>query len=293
MCIRKPTPINVVCGGQVDRSYLAPKTIRSRELVAFSVHYYLEYYAAGDIRYEAPVSFSVENGLFSTSYGGGISAPVDEDFLTRIRDIIDRYGLVALNGRDKHTAGLPPQFQPCWLSATYASGEKLYFSTNNDPTSDWGRALFFLYREKLVECGRTELKPTDESRAIDRFEIRFALDGQNHLYTPITSEDGTVRLMRHIYPLEQTKDFPQPEKTDLPENLYDKLSVLIFKLDMAPMDTGRLAFGNECDRHRDFYEIYIDFKDGGQIYDWTNDPDRIGEYGHIFRELADFFDFYF
>lgn len=131
------------CGGVTDKTdHNAPKTIVSKDLTSFYAHFYLRGEwspGKGDRFYTCEVRTDEQGVLTATVWTDSLQdacvrLPADEKLLATLQSIIDTYKLVGKNGYYRVTAGLPPEFQKCHFNANYASGEKLEFTENNNPT---------------------------------------------------------------------------------------------------------------------------------------------------------------
>ena len=124
-------PGNLAVSGEViDHSDPnAPTEIKSTELVSFETGFfrYETDPAEGGYRY----SFSLKPGdgklILSENKRYDISCEVDEAVLDKTQEIIAQFNLAKWNGKDRYTSGLPEEYAPYYLSAEYASGERIYF----------------------------------------------------------------------------------------------------------------------------------------------------------------------
>ncbi len=150
-------------GGVIDQTDVnAPKVIQSDKLVSFTSEFYLYGYDRPGSEYDRKYRFDVspdENGklILSEQYNGKISCEVDDTFLLDLQKIITKYDLVKLNGIDRYTAGLPPEFQPSFLSADYESGEHLYFRIKNEPDAKWAKEVLDLCIDEFAAHGNKTL----------------------------------------------------------------------------------------------------------------------------------------
>ena len=139
-------------GGVVhDRTdHSAPKTIKSREIMALEASFWLEdeHLPRGSWMLRANRSGS---GEVSVSIDGRQKAQclLNASFLAGVQDLIDRFELVKRNGLDRVTSGLPHQFSPCSLSVDYVSGERLHFRSNGNPGAEWPRAMLELFLRQV------------------------------------------------------------------------------------------------------------------------------------------------
>ncbi len=146
-------------GGVTDNTnHMAPKKITSNKLTSFSAKFFL--YSESGSEAGATYLFEVkpdENGtlILSEQYTYNISCETNDMLLSEIQKIIVKHELVKLNGIDKYTNGLAPEYQPSFLSANYESCEYLYFCINNDPYADWAREIFNLLGNEFASHGNS------------------------------------------------------------------------------------------------------------------------------------------
>ena len=136
-----------ICGGVTDRTdHSAPKVIESKQISSIAASFWIQDEEGRGTRWKLSAKKDGSGGV-SVSVEGAVQeqAQADSAFLDAVQKIIDRFELAKLNGIDRVTAGLPPQFSPTRLSVDYASGERLYFQMNGDPGAEWPRALFELF----------------------------------------------------------------------------------------------------------------------------------------------------
>jgi hypothetical protein len=156
----EPEPL---CGGTTDRTdHKAPKVINSREITSLSVHFSLvgEWQSGRDIVECELVIKPNESGIVTvTEPTLSISYEVDKELLDKVQDIIDKEGLARKNGIYKVTAGLPPEFQPCYLIVDYASGERLSFTENNEPEAAWAKQMYLLAADWFAQKGSPAMLP--------------------------------------------------------------------------------------------------------------------------------------
>lgn len=282
-----------MCGGKVDHTnHAAPKNIKSKKITGFNARFYLDHNDSGDDNYSGFYHFTIEKGVLSEDRLN-ISEQINESVTEKLQAIIEKYDLVKKNGVDVHTSGLPPEFQPCYLSADYESGENLYFSENNDPRSPWAREIFELFRQFFIERGHSELQPSEDARSISRFRFAFNLGKTAYSFSPIVmSEENLTKLMKSTWVLGE-EGTGATYMSELDEELYKTLSKLIFEINLARFHTGRLAVGNDCPHTESgYYEIYIDLKNGKQIYDFSAEGEKIADFQRDAGKIVEMFDRY-
>ena len=77
---------------------------------------------------------------------------VREEVAADAQALIRQYDLAEQNGVYDVTAGLPPEYMPCAVSAVYASGEELQFTYDGDPETEWYAAFRDLFLQALAEA---------------------------------------------------------------------------------------------------------------------------------------------
>lgn len=269
-----------VTGGKiVNTDKDAPKVIVSKDIKEFSTQFYMNHHLqAGDDDYSGVYDFTIKDGILGSSGPINISESVDEKLLRDVQEIIDQYELVKRNGKDEYTSGLPYEHQPCYLKVVYESGEVLYFREDNDPKAYWSKDLFALFRQHFIEEGHEELKPSKEARTIIQFDIEFNEDVVAYQYCEMIDTDGIKKLYKDEYNLE-TED-GQDYLIDIPEDFYDRLSELINASNMSNFHTGSMAASSsDCPHTKDgYFEIYIDYENGNQIYGYSKDKEKVEEF---------------
>lgn len=160
-----------ICGGTTQNTdYNAPKKIESDKLRSFSAKFFLydESGSEGDYWFEVKPN---EEGklILSEQCAYHVSCETNAALLSALQKIIVKYELVKMNGTDKYTNGLPPAYQPSFLSAAYESGERLCFCTNNDPDAAWTREVLQLLGDEFASHGEnrfTDKNPHSEEDAV-------------------------------------------------------------------------------------------------------------------------------
>ena len=177
------------CGGTVDRSDPnAPKTISSTELTKLTAHFFRfggsdgGYYDFTLERDESGALILSEDSTFK------VSDTADDALLEKVQSIIAANDLAARNGTDCYTEGLPDPYQPCRFTAEYASGEKLFFSENNDPEAQWSAQLLALFRRTLAVNYPMETATPAGREALAAYD-RF-LSGEEALHFDIYNEEA-------------------------------------------------------------------------------------------------------
>lgn len=149
-CGKTADPAGPVSGGRINNTDPdAPKVIQSKEITEFYTSFYL------NTRWTAEENHSFQfqvkpdgNGAWTvTEPGSEITCAADETLLTELQDVIDRNELASKNGICEYTAGVAPAYGACILRVTYASGEILNFTVDNDPEAEWSAMFCDVFAE--------------------------------------------------------------------------------------------------------------------------------------------------
>ncbi|MBQ8706701.1 MAG: hypothetical protein IJ523_01270 [Succinivibrionaceae bacterium] len=203
-------------GGIVDNSDpSAPVVIESGELVRFQATFYLrDRWTAGD---QHNFDFAVEpdgsGQLMLTEKISGFSMAADGKLLEKLQKVITRRKLAEKNGVNRYTAGLPPEFQPNRFLAGYASGEKIFFVTDNDPVAAWAEDVYQIMADYALACGSDAFYPPAETAPVVRFRMAVTKGGKTVMYLMPKDPDGIARLTKVVY--DATEDRTE-EKTAIP-----------------------------------------------------------------------------
>ena len=138
-CGKTADPDDTITGGRINMTDPdAPKMIQSKDIVEFYASFFL--YTRWRPEEHHSFQFQIKPA------GGGTwtaaetysetSCPADETLMTALQDVIDRYELASMNGVCEYTAGVAPEYGECILRVTYASGETLNFTVDNDPEAE-------------------------------------------------------------------------------------------------------------------------------------------------------------
>ena len=82
---------------------------------------------------------------------------------------------------------------------------------------------------------------------------------------------------------------------DIPEDFNEYLLTMIDDLKLERFHTGSMVSPSDSEElhSSDYYEIYIDFDDGTQIYGHSNDEKELAVFGAIEDELFERLDVFF
>lgn len=152
----------VVCGGIVDKSYDAPKFIQSKNLSSVDTEFvYTEKFGIHDhARLNITLRRNEQNELILSEQSRyKVSVKVDDDVLTGVQKIIEKFNLAELNGKYRYTSGLPFQYMPIYFKAEYADGEKIYFFINGNPDELWCNELAEYFLNTFAKYGEKSVLP--------------------------------------------------------------------------------------------------------------------------------------
>ena len=150
----KPAPTT---GNTVDLTDPdAPTVIESCEITEFYASFFHRDCESEEGKHE--FSFRIakgEGGLTVAEEVSARSVPADEALLLRLQQIIEEEELAALNGQHRYTAGLAPECSEREFTVTYASGEVLTFTLNNDPDAVWTKRMYTVFSEWFTAQGES------------------------------------------------------------------------------------------------------------------------------------------
>lgn len=284
-------------GGKVDNSYEAPTTIESRNIESFETYFYL--WDEFDDTNTGGYSFVIkqnETGEYVLSENShyNISEKVDKSILEKLQVIIEDNNLVRANGIDKYTQGLPEEFAPCMLSVIYDSGEKLYFSEDNNPQAKWARDMIELFKNEFISLGHEELLPPIEDRTLVRFDMSFVDGPRKYMYATIFTEedigDYSVHYIKNVYNRE-TKESEFDEIIEVPEDFYEKLSEKLTETGLENYQNGTIesAGTSKMDKYASFTMEMQSGLQKNAFYEGDEAEALLKEMG----KLAEYIDVYF
>lgn len=281
-----------VCGGVTDRSYDAPKKINSKNIVSLKTKFYVEDFI--DRKKSGIYLFDVkkkEDGSFELVSGHkGDTAPISRDELLKVQEIIDRHNLANLNGTDRVTAGLAPEYSPSYLYADYDSGERLGFRINGNPDAKWAYELKCLFAGILAKGGHPEYLQSRDAFIIDRFSIEFGKGSLCFSYGIITCTDKVKRFYKRIYDTKAGKTVCD-QKKDMSDEVFDGLQKTIEECGLDDLaGCGHVSFHTKHDEPEGYYEIYIDYKNGRQIYREASGSKVTAEWPPMRDAIVKYFD---
>ncbi|MBO7676921.1 MAG: hypothetical protein J6S49_05355 [Erysipelotrichaceae bacterium] len=304
---QKEEPIS---GGTTDKTdYNAPKEIKSKDISELSTHFYLDlrYTANDDHLFDFEIKKDDSGTLMATENNSGISFKADKKLLDDLQAVIDKYELVKDNGVNKVTAGLPPEFQPCYLKVDYASGEQLYFRYDNDPSAKWATRFYDIFARWFADNGDDSLYPEKESSLVERIDIRVvegdmyyecsgvnvqddqAIDGEKYLLNRSIFDDSKKEV---VY--DRFIRFPEDYYQNITEilNRYD--TVMKYDFSYFDHDSGFYGFNDDFYENEEdgdvSWDIYIKYESGKILNIETSKASEIEAMSGLLNDLRTYCD---
>lgn len=295
-------------GGTIDKSdKSAPKEIESKDITGFSCEIVLqgdwgeEYISTDGKEFNFSIKKDLKGDLMAYEEESGIKYPADDELLKGLQDVIDEYGLVYMNGVNKVTQALPPPYQAITFNANYASGEKLNFTVNNSPESNWEMAIYLLFADWFSKNGIKDINTPD--RTLTRIDVVYK-DTENkinyHYFDVIgkdeESPDGEgVFLAKYVYDVAAKKSI-EKEYLRYPEDFFDNVTKIINDFDIRPWDRTSPLYGfNRTNRSmaksgEEDIHIYIECDDGYTMSLYINDDEDEKLLKPLLDELFAYYD---
>lgn len=299
-------------GGHVDNSDPnAPKEIKSTDLTSLEMGFYLyDKFAMNWSGSGYHFLLKEEDGkvILSEDIAFRISCEVEPEVMEEARKIIDQQGLVSLNGEHSYTNGLPSEFQTCYLSAKYASGESLSFSMDGNPESEWANAFVKYFRTVFANHGFAQAFPPESLFVLDRFDFQFNEGDTFYTYGNILvpsvdgdassdngdaiSDDGSADYVTCIWKYVWSKDDPEGETKTIriPDGYFDRVQELILELGLYDIYNGQIEPFDFHSGDADFYGFCIETEDGRQFNGWFQGEDIPPEMEEIKEKVKAFMD---
>lgn len=292
-------PDGPITGGKVDRTdYNAPKEIKSDELTYFNSSFYRQ----ADFVYDEERGYRFimtksEDGKYAiTEEGLDLKCETDADFASKLQQLIRDQGLIAFNGVDKYTSGISPVYGPYELYAEYASGEKLRFVMNDDPSAEWTWQIVDLFAKEFGAHGVDELMPSPEDSIMTRFSLEYTFGDIKYYFDEIMEPLSDVNTSRSIEDI-ATNGFieedtvkmiwefknDRTEKTDLYEEIkvpvteeyYEGLQKIVEEENLLSFNTGySFPGGFDYDNTPQYYQFYIEYESGKRMSGFSDDPEE-------------------
>ena len=272
----------------------APKDIKSGELVSLKMGFfrYETDPAEGGFLYTFSLQADGEMAKLSEEERYKISCEVERDVLDQAGSIIEQFELSKWNGQDRCTSGLPEEYSPCYLSAEYASGEKLYFRKDGDPEADWSGAFLKYFREILAEHGYAQALPPEASYVIDRFDFAYN-EGEvfyryGNLLMPGKDTDYITCLHKNVWSLDGSVE--EEKIIRIPDGFFAKVKDLAEECNLYELANWSIrppAFKSGED---DYYEFTLETTDGRQFNGWYQGEEIPEEMAAIKEKVVAFYE---
>ena len=284
----------------------------SDELIGLSCSFFLYGGPAGemDALYNITVQKESDGRYVLCEKGLGISCEPDGEYLLDVHNILIKYNLFKLNGINRYTEGLAPQFAPCCLEARYSSGKRLYFCINNNPESDWAREFLKLTRKEFKKHNITSLNSPLEFMKVVRFMLNFADNENCHMLSEINvPKPGVNKSLEQLATEGYAEDETEPkiihqirnrsdnqnirhlaEKSD---DYYAGLSELIANSDIADYATSiGVPRGYNYREAPCYYKFIIEFEGGQRMQGFSDDPVQCNNFIPIAKIFSDYIENY-
>ena len=286
----------VICGGITDKTdRSAPKTIESKEISDFYARIFLVGEWAPGTESSA-YTFSIEPNsagvLIASEETTGASYKADSELLTALQNIIDEERLADNNGVYRTTAGLPPEFQPCRLTVNYASGEKLYFTVNNDPHALWEQKVYLAFANWFEIKGIDSLQPPKSEDKIVALDFKVTENGAAVYYNNVEN-----LIIKNMYD-ENNNKLTDEKSISIPEDYFDKITEIVAKYELRPFDNSSALYGmgrnikNENANHASL-QLYIAYSDESVIDIITSDENDIKLLAPLVADLKEYHELLF
>lgn len=294
-----------LCGGTTDRTdWDAPKTIESKDIVQYRASFYLvgEWSPGrGDEQYVFEVLPDANGTPMASEQTSGISYPADAELLGALQSIIDDDSLAAENGVYRVTAGLPPEFQFCELNVSYASGETLAFTTNNNPDAEWAKDTYLAFANWFAKQGDDSLLPPETQVEVAQLRIRFRDGDLKYAYGPIhvgeqDAIDGERDLLQKDVYDYAAQDTVTWKFVRYPDDYYDQVSALFNAHDYRAFDRASALYGRgrtgDVRSHPDnsALQIHVTCGDGHRLNIDTDDGHDIEMLRPLLNDLIAYHD---
>lgn len=306
-------------GGLTDKTNEnAPKEIKSDELIFFET----EFFRNGDYVYDKDRIYRFkmtksEDGVYTITegYDENLKCETDVSFAVRLQQIIREYDLVSLNGIDKQTAGLPPEYGPYWVNAEYASEEKLYFFMDGDPNEAWTGAILDLFAKEFGDHGIADLLPPKEESAMTRFELEYSFGDVRYCYgeiwIPMTEEesersledvmtnganyDDCVKMAyAEAWDKKNNESLGDGRRADITEEYYQALQEIVEETELNRFQNGSIFPGSfDYENTPQYYEFYIEYESGKRMSAFTQDAEQCERFAAIAARFTEFLNTYF
>lgn len=234
------TDPDIMCGGTVDRSFDAPKVIKSKDLTAIDTQFfYKEKYGNRNyIRMHIKLEKNEQNQLVLSEKGFfDVSVKVGNEVLDGAQKLIEKLSLSKFNGEDKYTSGLPDPYSPVYFKAEYASGESIYFYVDGNPEELWCNELGDYFIDTFEKYGETAVLPKRESVQIVNIDIEYFDGTVLHRYCSILTKNDETKLLKSEFDRKANQSIYE-KIIEIPENFYGELEAFLKDLNAYTLING-------------------------------------------------------
>ncbi len=220
--------------------YDAPKEIKSKDISEFYVTFFTNNRWRGEEehRFEFQVKPDENGALTASETNCGISAPANDELLNKLQEIIDKYGLVSMNGVYEENYSLAPEYHDCIMEVSYASGESFKFTAINNPYSQWTEEIYDVFAGYFAEKGDESLYPDRETSQVTRFDLWIEKDGMFYQYGGVNAlEEKAINGERYLLNRDinntETNETVSEDYILFPEGYYEKITEILDKYNVV------------------------------------------------------------
>lgn len=313
-----PSTEDMMTGGKKDNTnYDAPKEIKSDELVFFET----EFYRNSDFIYDKSRNYRFkmtksEGDVFvlTEGYDEQLKCETEGTFSAKLQQIIKEYDLPKLNGIEKQTYGLPEEYAPYWVSAEYASGEKLYFFMDGNPNEGWTGVILDLFAKEFGNHGIDDLLPPKEESLMTRFSLEYTFGDIKYSYgeiwVPVTEEekdrslediltngankdDCVKKVYAEVWDRIGKTELGDDRMADITEEYYLALQEIVEDTELFRIQNGNIFPGGfDYDNTPQYYEFYIEYESGKRMSGFSDDVKQCEESKKIAERFSQYYDEY-
>ena len=262
-----------ISGGVIDHSDPnAPKEIKSKELVSLETGFFHYEKDPAEGGYKYSFSLKTEEGKLNLSEDTRyhISCEVEAEVLDKAEEIIEQFNLVKWNGENRYTSALPEEYSPYYLSAEYASGEKLYFYLDGDPEAEWSGAFLKYFREVLAANGYAQALPPEASYVFTRFDFAYnegdVFYHYGNILMPGTDTDYITCLHKYVWSLDGSLE--EDKTIMIPDGYFAKVKELAEECNLYDLANWSIWPPTFHAGDADFYNFCLETTDGRQFNAW-------------------------
>ncbi len=293
-----------ISGGTTDKTDPnAPKTIESTEIESLSaVFCLLGEWTPGreDVNYRFEVAKGADGALTARVDPLGLSAPADEALLASLQKVIADNALASRNGEYRVTAGLAPGYQECSLAVTYASGETLSFTVNNDPDASWSREMYLIFADWFASQGDDSLVPPRRTGPVTSVTLEFSDGGRTAEYRAVEAQEkdaieGERHLFRRRISDDESGKVISADHARFPADFEQNVAAILDRFDLRPFDTWSVLYGEGRAMENEdvvppVLQLHIVYEDGARMNIDSGDERDVELLRPLLAELTSYFD---